>query len=69
MEQEIQEMTNPNSKMNTCVHRSAVLRERVIKRCTCKGGDYTIRSYSCEKRQIIELSDSICERCPLYSPK
>jgi len=64
------EQLNPQSvNFHTCIFRSAGEHERLIKRCSCRGGDYTIKGYWCEKRQIFDVKQEICETCTEYEHK
>ena len=54
------------SKFQTCKFRSAEEVEKLIKRCSCQGGNYTIKAYYCEARQIFKISEEICKDCPIY---
>jgi len=54
---------------NKCKFRSSEMEERLIKRCSCQGGDYTIKGYVCEARQIFQVTEDICEGCPVFEAK
>lgn len=59
----------PSNRFNECKHRSAEEESRVIKRCSCQGGDYIEKGYFCNKRQIFKLGPQICEICELFESK
>jgi hypothetical protein len=64
------EPLNENTlKFNTCKYRSAELEKKLIQRCSCKGGNYTIEGYRCEARQIFQVTLEICNNCPVYESK
>jgi hypothetical protein len=60
---------NPSSNFNTCKHRSTEEIDKLIKRCSCQGGDYTLKGYYCEIRQIFQVTPEICSECPIYESK
>lgn len=64
------EQLNPESvNFHTCRFRSDQEHERIIKRCSCQGGDYTMKGYWCDKRQIFQVTEQICANCPEYQHK
>jgi len=63
------ENINPSSKFCTCKHRSPELITRMIQRCSCQGGNYTVTSYECFKREILDVTEEICKNCSEYDPK
>ena len=63
------EPLNPDLKFNKCKFRSNEETERLVKRCSCQGGDYTAKGYVCELRQIFQVTQDICENCPLFESK
>lgn len=65
----IDQLTNESLNFHTCQFRSETEQERVIKRCSCQGGDFTIKGYWCEKRQLFEITPEICAICPEYQHK
>ena len=58
-----------DSKFSTCTFRSDNEIEKLIKRCSCQGGDYKIKGYYCHQRNIFQLTKEICESCPVYQAK
>ena len=54
---------------HTCKFRSENEREEIVRRCQCQGGDYTIKGYWCEKRQIFQVTEDICAECTEYQHK
>ncbi len=66
---DIQPITEEPSKFLTCKFRSESETERLIKRCSCKGGDYTARGYYCDARQLFQVTEEICKECPIYESK
>jgi hypothetical protein len=63
------EPLNPELKFNKCKFRSEQEEERLIKRCSCQGGDYTIKGYNCHAREIFQVTEDICEDCPIFEAK
>lgn len=57
------------NKFNNCKFRSEEEEVRVIKRCSCQGGDYTEHGYFCHKNQIFKLTSDVCENCQLFEHK
>ena len=52
------EKLNPESvNFHTCKFRSEEEQERLVKRCSCQGGDYTSRGYWCEQREIFQVTN------------
>jgi hypothetical protein len=64
-----QTVTIEASKFETCGFRSGGKVEQLIKRCSCQGGNYTVKGYFCEKRQIFDVKNGICESCTEYRHK
>jgi hypothetical protein len=56
-------------KFHTCKYRSEEEQEKLIKRCSCQGGDYILRGYWCDKRQIFQVTPETCQQCPVYEAK
>jgi hypothetical protein len=65
----IEELNTDSLNFNTCKFRSDEKIDRLIKRCSCQGGDYTISAYFCNERQIFDVSPEICKDCPIYESK
>lgn len=64
------EPITPNlSKFHSCKFRSETPITRVIKRCSCRGGDYKLIGYHCNKLEIFELSEDFCQCCEHYESK
>jgi hypothetical protein len=57
------------SKFDTCKSRSEQEITRTIRRCSCQGGNYDIKGYFCEKRDIFNVTPEICRVCDLYEHK
>lgn len=66
---EISELTDDNLNFNTCKFRSSEKIDRLIKRCSCQGGNYTVSAYLCNERQIFDVTPEICKDCPIYESK
>lgn len=54
------------SKFDTCIFRSKDLQERVIKRCSCKGGDMHLQGYYCSAKDLFQVTPEICKTCELH---
>lgn len=65
----VEQITSEPSKFQTCKFRSLDEVEKLIKRCSCQGGNYTVKGYYCEARQIFSVSEEICKECPIYESK
>jgi hypothetical protein len=65
----IDELTPESINFHTCKFRSEEEQERLIKRCSCQGGDYNLRGYWCEQRQIFQVTQEICATCSEYQHK
>lgn len=66
----IEPLTPTSIKFNSCKFRSVDPVTQIKKGCPCKGGgDYMITAYICEKRQIFEVNDEICNACDVYESK
>ena len=65
----IEELTPESSNFHTCIFRSEQEQNRLIRRCSCKGGDYIAKGYWCEKRQIFDVKQEICANCQEYQHK
>lgn len=65
MSQAIQVETN----FDTCKHRSLDPIKKVIKRCSCQGGNYEKEGFFCNKRQIFGLNHQFCSTCQEYEHK
>ena len=63
---EIEELNSGSINFNTCKFRSKEQDSRLIKRCSCQGGDYVLEGYWCEQRQIFQVTPEICSECPEY---
>jgi hypothetical protein len=57
------------TKFDMCKHRSTEPVKKIIKRCSCKGGDYVKEGFFCSKRQIFGLNHTFCESCEVYESK
>lgn len=65
----IDELTPESINFHTCKFRSEEEQDRLIKRCSCQGGDYNLRGYWCEQRQIFQVTQEICATCSEYQNK
>lgn len=65
MDNTIQIETN----FDTCKHRSVDPIVKIIKRCSCKGGDYEKHGFSCLKRNIFNINHQFCSTCEEYEHK
>jgi anaerobic ribonucleoside-triphosphate reductase len=59
----------PKNKFTECKFRSIEQEARVIKRCSCQGGNYVDHGYFCNKRQIFKLTPETCESCESFESK
>ncbi len=57
------------SKFDNCKFRSEGEEVRLIKRCSCQGGDYTEHGYVCSSKQIFKVTPEICANCEIFEPK
>ncbi len=62
-------LSDDNLNFNTCKFRSNEKIDRLVKRCSCQGGDYTVSAYFCNERQILDVTSEICKECPIYESK
>lgn len=58
-----------NQKFTNCIHRSANEIVQVIKRCSCRGGNYEKNGYFCNKRQIFDINKEFCTTCEEFKSK
>lgn len=65
----IEEINENSLKFQTCKFKSPEEIERHIQRCSCQGGNYTIKGYFCEARQLFQVTEEICKDCPVYETK
>ena len=65
----IEQLNLESVNFHTCKFRSIQEHERLIKRCSCRGGDYTVKGFLCEKRQIFDVKPEICSICAEYEHK
>lgn len=57
------------TKFDTCKHRSVLPIKKIVKRCSCQGGNYEKEGFFCNKRQIFGINHSFCESCQEYESK
>lgn len=57
------------TKFDTCKHRSPGPVKKLVKRCSCQGGNYEKEGFFCTKRQIFNLNHSFCSSCEEYEHK
>lgn len=62
----IEPINNSSMNFNTCKFRSKEPVIQKIKRCSCQGGDYEKAVHVCHERQIFDVTQEICEDCPIY---
>jgi hypothetical protein len=62
-------LTPSDSKFYNCKFRSETPITKIIKRCSCRGGNYSLTGYYCNKLEIFELSEEFCQNCETYEPK
>lgn len=53
-------------KYNTCLFRSSEEVKKIIKRCSCKGGNYEKVGFFCNKKQLFDVNATDCEGCDQY---
>ena len=58
-----------NNKFNTCRHRSQEKMTRIIKRCSCQGGNYTEEGFYCNRRSIFKIDQHFCQSCDQFEHK
>jgi len=56
-------------KFDSCRHRSAEPISKVVRRCSCQGGDYEDKGFFCNRRSIFKIDRNFCEYCELYESK
>lgn len=56
-------------KYNTCIFRSHEEITKIIKRCSCQGGNYEKRGYFCNKKQLFDVDQNDCAECGEYKNK
>jgi hypothetical protein len=57
------------SNFDSCKHRSPDQIGKIIQRCSCQGGNYEVKGFFCNKRNIFKLEPSICQSCEVYESK
>jgi len=57
------------TKFDTCKHRSVDVIKKIVKRCSCQGGNYEKEGFFCSKLQIFGINHSFCETCQEYESK
>jgi hypothetical protein len=65
----IEPINSDSIKFNTCKFRSENPITQTVKRCSCRGGDYQITAYFCNKRQLFQITEDICKNCEFYESK
>jgi hypothetical protein len=65
----IEPLTSNSSNFNTCKFRSETPITKTIKRCSCRGGNYELSAFYCNKLEIFELSEDNCKNCDSYESK
>lgn len=58
-----------SQKFDTCTHRSLNEVTHIIKRCSCRGGNYEMKGFFCNKKQIFDITKQFCESCEEYQSK
>jgi hypothetical protein len=56
-------------KFDTCMYRSLDEVSRLIKRCSCKGGNYEHKGFYCNKKQVFDINKEFCDACEEYKSK
>jgi hypothetical protein len=56
-------------KLQNCKFRSEKELIKVVKRCSCRGGNYEKRGYYCNRRQLFEVNPNICQTCELFESR
>jgi hypothetical protein len=56
-------------KLHNCKFRSETELVKVIRRCSCRGGNYEKKGYFCNKKQIFEVTPDICQNCELFESR
>jgi len=65
----MEEIQQLNSNFDTCRHRSDREISKIIRRCSCQGGNYELKGLFCHKRDIFDVKPDICKICDLYESK
>lgn len=55
-----------SEKLNTCAFRSTTEIAKIIQRCSCRGGNYEVKGYFCNRKQIFDVKPEICQTCVEY---
>jgi hypothetical protein len=58
-----------SNKFDTCRHRSPQEITKMIKRCSCQGGNYAEKGFLCLKRSIFKVEPNFCQACDQYESK
>lgn len=66
---DISELNADSCNFYSCKFRSDSTVDRLIKRCNCRGGNYTLSEYYCEKKEIFGVNEGICKACDQYESK
>lgn len=60
---------NNSTKFDDCKHRSKEEITKVIKRCSCQGGDFETKGFFCFKRNIFKVEKGFCDSCNEFESK
>lgn len=61
--------SNVVNKFESCRHRSSEELTKIIKRCSCQGGNYTEKGFYCNKRSIFKVDQNFCQSCDQFEAK
>jgi hypothetical protein len=65
----MEKLTSDSFNFHTCRHRSDSEIEKLVKRCSCQGGNFLVKGYWCEKRELFQVTEGICSECQVYESK
>jgi hypothetical protein len=60
---------NAEEKYKTCIFKSPEEVSKIIQRCSCQGGNYEIKGFFCNKKQLMNVAPSDCQDCDEYQSK
>lgn len=60
---------NGEEKIEKCKFRSFNEIVHIVKRCSCRGGNYEKRGYFCNKKQVFDIKAQDCQICDLFEAK
>jgi hypothetical protein len=56
-------------KLEECIHRSQDKETKHIRRCNCRGGNYDVSGFFCNKKQLFDVKEENCKDCEEFCPK